>query len=55
MVKRTISIDKYILAGIIASLIFILGFAFGFVIEKERGDYMSDAFTKEKIDILTGD
>lgn len=48
--KRSISKDKYIIAGIATTVIFVLGVLLGLVIENERTRYIEDKYTEQELD-----
>jgi hypothetical protein len=50
MVKRELSIRKYVIAFAITCLVFFLGLALGLVIDQKRVAYLQDAEQQNKID-----
>jgi len=50
MVKRQLSVRRYLIAGIITTLIFILGFLLGMIIDYERIQYLESQYAVHELD-----
>ena len=48
--KRSISLERYIIAGVITFLIFTLGLSLGFVLDQKRVSWIEETSNEQELD-----